>query len=142
MRLRFVSQFSTLCAVLALSPSVMAAPPHIDSLSSATVTQNGRVRLSGADFGLAPGLVQDARVEIGGVPVATARWHDTGISAYVTRDVPIGETTIRVITGEGASEALPLTVEPLPPADGKIAWRFQVDGMGIVHRSSPSSPIA
>jgi len=135
MRLRFVVQFSTLAAVLTLAPSVLAAPPHITALSSATVAQNGRVRIVGTDFGLAPGLVQDARVEIGGVPVATARWHDTAISAYVTRDIPLGETTIRVITGEGASEALPLTVEPLPPADGKIAWRFQVDGMGVDQRS-------
>ncbi|PCC67204.1 Outer membrane protein assembly factor BamB, contains PQQ-like beta-propeller repeat [Nannocystis exedens] len=133
--MRLVLQFSTLCAVLAIAPSVLAAPPHITSLSSASVTQNGRVRIAGADFGKAPGLVQGARVEIGGVPVATARWEDTAISAYVTQDVPLGDTTLRVITSEGASEAVPLTIEPLPPPDGRIAWRFQVDGMSIGHRS-------
>ncbi|MDC0675376.1 outer membrane protein assembly factor BamB family protein [Nannocystis radixulma] len=128
-------QFSTLGAVLAVAPSVLAAPPHITSLSSATVAQNGRVRLSGTDFGKAPGLVQGSSVEIGGVPVATARWDETGISAYVTHNIPVGDTTIRVITSEGASEALPLTVEPLPPPDGKVAWRFKVDGMAINHRA-------
>ncbi|MDC0716242.1 outer membrane protein assembly factor BamB family protein [Nannocystis bainbridge] len=114
---------------------MLAAPPHINSLSSAFVVHNGRVRIAGTDFGKAPGLVAGASVEIGGVPVATARWAETAISAYVTADVPLGDTTIRVITSEGASEAAPLTIEPLPPADGRIAWRFQVDGMGIQHRS-------
>jgi outer membrane protein assembly factor BamB len=133
--MRFVLQFSTLGAALAVAPSVLAAPPHITSISSATVTRNGRVRITGTDFGKAPGLVQGASVEIGGVPVATARWNDTSISAYVTRDVPVGDTTLRVITSEGASEAVPLTIEPLPPPDGRIAWRLQVDGMAIGHRS-------
>ncbi|MCY1069305.1 PQQ-binding-like beta-propeller repeat protein [Nannocystis sp. RBIL2] len=133
--MRLVLQFSSLCAVLAIAPSVLAAPPAIQSLSSATVTHNGRVRIFGTDFGKAPGLVEGASVEIGGVPVATARWEDGAISAYVTRDVPLGDTTLRVVTSEGASAAVPLTIEPLPPADGRVAWRFQVDGMGIQHRS-------
>lgn len=124
----------TLVTLLTTSTSALAAAPQLASLSSSSVPQSGRVRIFGAGFGAPPGLSPDARVEIGGVAVATARWSDAAISAYITDKVPLGETTLRVITSEGASEAVPLTVEPLPPPDGKIAWRLQIDGIGARHR--------
>lgn len=132
--MRSLGHFIIFGAVFAAASSALAAPPQIAELSSTAVPQSGRLRILGSGFGMPPGLSPDARVEIGGVAVATARWTDTGISAYVTDKVPLGETTVRVITSEGASAALPLTIEPLPPPDGDIAWKFQVDGISIERR--------
>lgn len=124
----------TFSAVLMTAHSAFAAAPQVMSLSATSVPQSGRVRIFGEGFGPPPASSPDARVEIGGVAVATARWSDSAISAYITDAVPVGPTTLRVVTSEGASAALPLTVEPLPAATDKVAWKFQVDGVAIRHR--------
>lgn len=108
-----------------------AQAPTLTALSRAEVALGARVVLSGADFGAAgPGT----RVEIGGRPAATSQWTPERIVAFVREDVPLGDTSVRVVTSGGTSATLPLRVTPAATATGRIAWVFESEGHPPTHR--------
>lgn len=124
-------RFLPLLIAFAALPALAA--PSIASLSSASVPRSGRFEILGAGFGERP-LDPDTRVEIAGIPAATATWTDGRIVAYVNRDIPIGSASLRVVTSEGASADVSFEVLPLPVASGAVAWTFVANGTSSWNR--------
>jgi outer membrane protein assembly factor BamB len=119
-------------ALLGLAGAAAGAPPVVTAVSDSSVARSGRFMITGSNFGDA----SSSRVEIGGTPAPTTRWGGSSITAYVRGDIAPGPTTLRVITAEGSSNAFPFTVEPLPPAQGRVAWAFQADSPYFLHRAA------
>lgn len=119
-------------ALLILTGAAGGAPPVVTAVSDNSVPCSGRFVITGSSLGSAP----SARVEIGGTSVPTTRWGGSSITAYVRGDIAPGPTTLRVVTAEGTSNSLAFTVEPLPPAEGRVAWRFQADSPYFLHRAA------
>lgn len=102
----------------------LSGPARIDSLSAASLTRSGRLRLFGANFGAAQG---NSQVLIDGVPAIVSRWSDTSIVAYVPESAALGFVSVQVATGGGLSNSIALDVTARQ-ASGRIRWRFEVDG--------------
>ncbi|AKF07279.1 IPT/TIG domain-containing protein [Sandaracinus amylolyticus] len=116
--------------LIAIPARALAAPPWIDSFDVLEAPRGARVRIVGSDLG----DPATSRVEIGGRPAPTARWTSTGITAYVPVGARIGETSVRVVTPEGADARL-ITILPSTPVDDRIAWRVTGDGSGAGHHA-------
>ncbi|UJR80129.1 IPT/TIG domain-containing protein [Sandaracinus amylolyticus] len=116
--------------MLAIPTRALAAPPWIDSFDVLEAPRGARVRIAGSDLG----DPATSRVEIGGALAPTARWTSTGITAYVPADARIGETSVRVVTSEGADARL-ITIVPRAAIDDRIAWRVLGEGRGAGHHA-------
>ncbi len=121
---------SVLCLILLLGTiptQAQAAPslaPTLDSLSASTLSRSGRLVITGQGLGGGTRSV----LKIGGKRAWVTQWSDREIHAYVPEKAPVGAVTVQVITPQGSSNTLPLTVT-LRQADGRVQWRFQADGM-------------
>lgn len=122
-----ISSFACVAGTLFFSWPALAAPPVVDSLSPDALAQSGRIEIRGAGFGSLPAAA-GSRVEIGGVAAATASWADDRIVAYASAGVPLGSQQLQVITAEGASNAIAISIDPLPASSGDVAWTFLGDG--------------
>jgi hypothetical protein len=110
---------------------VLTAPSRIDALSSTTSALSGRIRVLGTNFGGSQG---NSRVLVGGMPAWVVWWSNQEIHCYVPENAPLGSTSVTVQTATGTSNASPLTVTQRIQ-QGRVRWRFQAQGMHILHRS-------
>lgn len=97
--------------------------PALDSLSSAKADRSARIVLLGSGFGAE---WTDGRVLVDGLPAIITRWLPNEIHAYVPETASLGKVDVRVVTGRGQSDPLPLEVTPRE-ANGRVRWRFQTD---------------
>ncbi len=109
--------------ILALSLWVAgSATPQITFLSELSLPPNGRLTVEGKDFG------SRGRLLIGNREAIVTRWSGSKIHGYVPYQLGEGAVDVRVLNGEGASNAAKLQVEPRNVLDGgRVLWRFQTD---------------
>ena len=105
--------------------------PTIGSLSTTTLAQAGRLKISGSGFGDVQGT---GLVKIGGVSAPVSNWTDTLITAYVPDAAAIGTDNVQVVTSGGTSNASSLQVTARPAAAGHVKWRFMADDLYIQGR--------
>jgi hypothetical protein len=98
-----------------------AAAPQITSLSPATVTRSGRLRIFGNAFGF------DGQVLIDGKAAPIADWTDSLIVAYVPETSALGTVTVQVVNSGGSSNLSTIQVTARQ-AVGRVLWRFQHNG--------------
>ena len=117
-------------ALVSLSGTVAFAQPIITALDTSEASPSGRVIVRGSGFG---GRDTGGIVRVNGVPAHFARWSDSAISVYIPEQTGPGVATIEIGTGAG-SVATTVGVSARPSAQGKVLWKFKVDGSGIRHR--------
>lgn len=122
---------AVLASGLAGFSDVVAASPQISSLSPATQTRSGRLRIFGAGFG------SDGQVVVDGLQAPVADWADTQIVAYVPEGSTLGSVAVQVVSAGGTSNAVTLQVTARQ-ADGRVKWRFQHSGSYTVVRPTVS----
>ncbi len=103
-------------------------PPKLENILDPAAPLSARVRISGVAFGFTRGT---SEVRIGGLRAIVTRWTNTRIHAYVPEGLAPGVHEVQIITPNGGSETLPLTVTPRDTPGGQAAWRFQVDSGAI-----------
>jgi hypothetical protein len=123
----------TVCALVTVCGSAVAQPV-IASLDVTSAARSGRVMVRGSGFG---DRMSGGTVTVGGVRAHFARWTDAAISVYIPESAAIGNTTIEVQTASG-SASVPVNVTARPIAEGKVLWKFKVDGAGVRHRGQVS----
>lgn len=99
--------------------------PQISALSGAAMDRSGRLRIFGANFGAEQA---NSQVLIDGAPALIGLWAGDQIHAYVPETAGPGPVDIQVVTANGSSNTLPLNVT-LRQQQGRLKWRFQVDGL-------------
>jgi hypothetical protein len=109
--------------VFSLFGSREPVAPVVESLSAASATRSGRLRIFGGEFGFSQG---DGSVRIGGIVAPISRWTDRAITCYVPETAPLRSVDVQVTTAGGASQVLPVEVTARPAA-GRVQWRFQAD---------------
>src|SRR5215213_4391207 len=97
-------------------------PPTISQISKTTLSQAGRLKITGTNFGNAQGT---GTVRINGAVAPVSNWSETAITAYVPDASAIGAGSVEVITTGGTSNAKPFTARARPQAFGRVQWRFQ-----------------
>ncbi|MGI8819825.1 MAG: PQQ-binding-like beta-propeller repeat protein [Chthoniobacterales bacterium] len=105
--------------------------PALSTLSTNTLPQAGRLKLTGSGFGAQQGT---GVVKIGGAVAPVSNWSDTAITAYVSDLSPIATDNVQVVTSGGTSNPLPLQVTARPATVGQVKWRFQADDLYIIGR--------
>ena len=100
----------------------VTAPGTVDRVSATTVARSGFLEIFGTNFG------SDGQVFIGGVAAPVASWSSTRIIAYVPETAPLTTVPVQVITAPGASNTKSVTVTTRPAADGRVNWRFRMNG--------------
>lgn len=123
-------------AVIAESRAPRSAPlavPAISSLSAASLSQAGRLRISGTGFGAAQ---NGGVIKIGGVSALVSRWSDNAITAYLPDSTPLGTDAVQVVNSAGMSNIVQMQVTARPAATGHVLWRFKADSYTI--RSRPA----
>lgn len=106
----------------------LTGPPQLQSLSEASLSRSGRLRLFGTNFGAS---AASSGVRIGGVPAIVTSWKNTEIHAYVPEALTPGSYNVQVLTNAGASSLLPLTVTNRASPGRHARWRFQVDSFEV-----------
>ncbi len=106
------------------------ALPSVTSLSAQTLTQAGRLKITGKNFGIA---TPSSIVKIGGVAAPVSNWSSTSITAYVSDATALGTANVQVITDNGASNIMALNVTARTQA-GRVKWRFQANDLYIQGR--------
>jgi hypothetical protein len=94
----------------------------VERLSATTLPRSGFLEVFGSNFGT------DGQVLIGGIVAPVSSWSSTRVVAYVPETAPLASLPVQVVTPAGSSNAMPLTVTARPPADGRVNWRFRMDG--------------
>ncbi len=110
-------------AVILAATGTTAAAPTVSSVSASTVDRSGRLVILGSGFGRS---AETSVVLIDGLPAITTQWSEEEIHAYVPEAAGPGSTSLVVLTGAEASNAIDLTVTLREP-DGRQQWRFQTD---------------
>ncbi len=103
---------------------ILKTPPTISSLSTNTLPQAGRLKITGTNFGTTQGT---GIVRINGAIAPVSVWTETSITAYVSDLSTVGAGIVEVVTQGGTSNSQPFTVTTRPPANGRVKWRVQVD---------------
>lgn len=103
---------------------ILTTPPTISGLSSSTLPQAGRLKISGNFFGQTKG---NSVVRINGAIAPVSRWSETSITAYVSDASTIGPGTVAVTT-DGGTTSVPFTVTARSGPMGRVQWRFMADG--------------
>ncbi len=94
---------------IASSPVAFTVQPRIDAVSPATGTGGASVTLTGVNFGAAQGA---SSLHVNGVAVAADAWDHTSIDFTLPDAVTAGATTISLLVGGQASNAVPFTIDP------------------------------
>jgi len=110
-------------ALLITAATAEAQLPQIDSLSSAMLTQSGRLRIFGTNFGSGNDTNQ---VLIDGYSAIVSHWSNSQITAYVPEQAGPGQTMVQVATSVGSSNSMLLTVS-LREQVGRVLWTFEAD---------------
>jgi outer membrane protein assembly factor BamB len=121
---------TTTAALATVTKPFVTAAPTISGLSKSVATPSDRLVISGSGFGVAG---SSGRVMIAGLVAPIANWADASITAYVPETVPIGQAKVQVVTAQGSSNTFPLQVVARQ-STGRIAWRFEMDGMYAITR--------
>ena len=100
----------------------LTEPGTIDNLSASTLPRSGLLEIFGTNFG------GSGQVLIGGLAAPVSYWSSTRVIAYVPESAPLMTVTVQVVNGVGPSNTLPLNVAERPPANGRVNWRFRMDG--------------
>ncbi|MBI4534682.1 MAG: PQQ-binding-like beta-propeller repeat protein, partial [Ignavibacteriae bacterium] len=100
-----------------------AQVPQISSISAATLTRSGRLRIFGANFGNGSGA---SHVSIDGRNAIVTRWSASQITAYVPELAGPGSVGVEVVTPGGTSNSVPLNVT-LRQRQGRVQWAFEAD---------------
>jgi IPT/TIG domain/PQQ-like domain len=132
-RLACVFVLTIITLLVPLPPGGSAAAtstPTITSLSASSLARSGRLVISGSGFG-ATRMASSVQIASVAAPVST--WSDTAITAYVPESTPLGPVGVQVVTAAGSSNPVSLQVTTRQ-ANGRIAWRFDVDAMYIQSR--------
>jgi hypothetical protein len=114
---------ATGCAFALCALGSAATAQEVGSIVPDPADRSGRVVILGAGFG--EGV--DSFVLIDDLPAIATTWLPGEIHAYVPEAAALGPVEVRVVTPEGASDPVPLTVTSRQP-EGRILWRFQTDG--------------
>jgi hypothetical protein len=100
----------------------LTEPGNIDSLSVSTLPRSGLLEIFGTNFG------GSGQVLIGGLAAPVSYWSHTRVIAYVPEPAPLMTVEVQVVNAVGPSNSLPLNVTERPPANGRVNWRFRMDG--------------
>lgn len=100
----------------------VSGPGTISSLSANTLTRSGYLEIFGSNFG------GSGQVLVGDISAPVSYWSSTRVIAYVPESAPLTTVAVQVVNAGGASNTQFLTVTPRPPADGRVNWRFRMDG--------------
>jgi len=100
----------------------LTEPGIIDSLSASTLPRSGLLEIFGTNFG------GSGQVLIGGQPALVSSWSSMRIVAYVPESAPIAALEVQVVNSAGPSNTLLLSVTERPAANGRVNWRFRMDG--------------
>jgi hypothetical protein len=98
--------------------------PVLENILESSAPLSGRIRISGVGFGFTQGT---SEVRIGGLKAIVTRWTNTRIHAYVPEGLAPGTQPVQVVTANGSSASLALTVTARQAPGGQATWRFQVD---------------
>lgn len=93
-------------------------------------TPSSRIVVRGDQFGAAQG---SSELLVDGVPALVTTWIQDTIVGYVPEATPPGTVEVVIATDGGTSEPVALIVEPRVP-EGRVRWRFAVDGPYMLHR--------
>lgn len=94
----------------------------IANLSASTLPRSGLLEIFGSNFG------GSGKVLIGGLSAPVSYWSSTHVIAYVPEPAPLMTVGVQVVNAVGPSNTLPLNVTERPPANGRVNWRFRMDG--------------
>ncbi|MEZ5331958.1 MAG: PQQ-binding-like beta-propeller repeat protein [Thermoanaerobaculia bacterium] len=108
----------------------LTAPPVVTGLSTDETTRSGRVRIFGDNLG---GTPNGGSVTIGGETAWISQWSDFSIHAYVPEGSVLGSADVVVTNAVGSGVPAVLGVAPRQP-EGRVRWRFTVDGRFVSHR--------
>ena len=97
-------------------------PGAIDKLSASTLPRSGLLEIFGNNFG------GSGQVLIGGLAAPVSYWSSTRVIVYVPESAPLMTVGVQVVTAVGPSNTLALNVTERPPANGRVNWRFRMDG--------------
>ena len=97
-------------------------PGTIDSLSASMLPRSGLLEIFGSNFG------GSGQVLIGGLAAPVSYWSNTHVIAYVPESAPLVTAGVQVVNSVGPSNTLLLNVTERPPANGRVNWRFRMDG--------------
>jgi hypothetical protein len=100
----------------------LTEPGTIDKLSANTLPRSGLLEIFGSNFG------GSGQVLIGGLAAPVSYWSTTRVIAYVPEPAPLMTAEVQVVNAVGPSNSLPLNVIERPPANGRVNWRFRMDG--------------
>jgi hypothetical protein len=101
----------------------LTEPGTIDHLSANTLPRSGLLEIFGSNFGSTVG-----QVLIGDAAAPVSYWSSTHVIAYVPELAPLMTVGVQVVNAVGPSNTLPLNVTERPPANGRVNWRFRMDG--------------
>jgi hypothetical protein len=97
-------------------------PGTIENLSASTLPRSGLLEIFGSNFG------GSGQVLIGGLAAPVSYWSSTYAIAYVPESAPLMTAGVQVVNAVGPSSSVPLNVTEHPPANGRVNWRFRMDG--------------
>lgn len=97
-------------------------PGTIDKLSATTLPRSGLLEIFGSNFG------GGGRVLIGGLAAPVSYWSSTRVIVYVPEPAPLMTVGVQVVNAVGPSNTLSVNVTERPPANGRVNWRFRMDG--------------
>lgn len=100
----------------------VTAPGLIDHLSATTLPRSGYLEIFGLNFG------GDGKVLAGGVSAPVSYWSSTRVVAYVPETAALGAVPVQLVTQPGPSNSVTLNVTSRPAANGRVNWRFRMDG--------------
>ena len=97
-------------------------PGTIDNLSANTLPRSGLLEILGSNFG------GSGQVLVGGLEAHVSYWSSTRVIAYVPESAPLMTVGVQVVNAVGPSNSFPLNVTERPPVNGRVNWRFRMDG--------------
>lgn len=115
------------------SASFSLAQAQTFTVSPASQTRSGLIRLRGSGFGNTP-----ASVRIGLLPAPVARWQDDLIECYVPEGAPLGSAVVSLnqFAQTGRRRAALMTVLPHETVPGRFKWRLTLPDQYV-----PTRPI-
>jgi len=100
----------------------VTAPGTVDRLSATTLPRSGFLEIFGSNFG------GNGQVFIGGIAAPVSSWSSTRVVAYVPETAPLTTVPVQVVTSPGTTNTKSLTVTARPAPNGRVNWRFRMDG--------------
>lgn len=100
----------------------LTEPGTIDNLSASTLPRSGLLEIFGSNFG------GSGEVLIGGLAAPVSYWSSTHVIAFVPELAPLMTVAVQIVNAVGPSNTLPLNVTERPLPNGRLNWRFRMDG--------------